>query len=104
MSLLQQDGSVVGGTRRPMPVLLPALAEVDLPQLVRPLAEVERRAVESAIILCLGNLRLCAQRLGISRTCLHSKLNGYRVLDGETPLPDRRVASAKTMAARAGLV
>ena len=80
------------------------MTDEDCPQLVRPLAETERRAVESAIILCLGNLQLCARRLGISRTGLHNKLNQYRILDGETPLPDRRVASPKTMAAKAGLI
>jgi DNA-binding NtrC family response regulator len=100
MPLLQQDGRVLFDLRRPAPVLL---HDEDCALLVRPLAETERRAVESAIILCLGNLQLCAQRLGISRTGLRNKLNQYRILDGETPLSDRRASTPKTMAAKAGL-
>ena len=69
--------------------------------LVRPLLEVERRTIESASILCVGNLSLAAGRLGVSRTFLHNKLNQYRLEDGEAPLPDRRV---KYMAASAGVL
>ena len=105
MSLLQADGSVLDGARRldpgPPPVVCLALGDCD--RLIRPLAEIERRVVESAIILCAGNLALCAMRLGISRTGLRSKLNAYRIADGETQLPDRR-ALPRTMAARAGVI
>lgn len=47
------------------------------PDLVLPLAVVERRAIESALILCLGKKDLAAHRLGITETALLLKLAEY---------------------------
>lgn len=102
--LLQPDGSVLSRVRKLAPErAVSGLADCDCYRLVRPLAEIERQAIESAIVLCVGNVKLAAQRLEISRGSLREKLNSYRVRDGETPLPDRR-ALPKTMAARAGVI
>lgn len=51
------------------------------PLLVRPLAEVERRTIESAMILCQGNVAKAARRLQISRTTLASKVQKLRKED-----------------------
>lgn len=49
--------------------------------LVRPLAEVKRDAIESAMILCQGNVTEAAKRLGISRETLHRLLRRWRKED-----------------------
>lgn len=51
------------------------------PDLVRPLADVTREAIESAMILCEGNVSKAAKRLQISRTTLASILERYRKAD-----------------------
>jgi DNA-binding NtrC family response regulator len=55
----------------------------DPSRLIRPLAEVERQTVESALILCEGSRKLAAQRLGITRRCLQYKMRQYLRDDGE---------------------
>jgi DNA-binding NtrC family response regulator len=65
--------------------------------LIRPLVEVEKAAIESAMILCLGNSGEAAARLGISRTGLRAKLNQILAQNDE-PIRDRR---KKAMAAAA---
>jgi DNA-binding NtrC family response regulator len=101
MGLLQQDGTVVFQVKLPTVVHETTVPTLERPHdLIRPWAEVERKAIESAMILCAGNLTLASQKLGLSRTGLRQKLNGYRVQDGESPLPDRRI---KAMAATAGV-
>jgi hypothetical protein len=63
MALLNYRGQIIERTR-------PVLA-LPRPELVRPLRTVEREAVESALILCEGNRRLTAKRLGVAyRTLL----------------------------------
>jgi len=57
------------------------LVERTAPLLIRPLHEVKRKAVESAMILCGGNIRLAAMRLGISQTGLRKMLAEYRKAD-----------------------
>lgn len=49
--------------------------------LIRPLARVKREAIESAMILCEGNVTEAAKRLGISRETLHRLLRCYRKED-----------------------
>jgi transcriptional regulator of acetoin/glycerol metabolism len=41
------------------------------------LARLERWAVERAVEVCEGNLTEAARRLGIGRTTLYRKLDGY---------------------------
>lgn len=48
------------------------------PDLVRPMETVKREAVESAMILCQGNFREAAFRLGISRATLYRLLKRIR--------------------------
>lgn len=48
------------------------------PELVRPLAQVMREAVESALILCGGNRAQAARKLGISYQNLRAKVAEYR--------------------------
>src|SRR6266702_2647872 len=72
MSLLRQDG-----TRYPVPKFNLALA----PNLIRPLKLMEKKHIESAMILCQGNLMLAAKRLEISRAKLYRKLADYEKAD-----------------------
>ena len=46
--------------------------------LVRPLSQVKREAVESAMILCAGNRTEAAFRLGISRAALARMLDRWK--------------------------
>lgn len=82
MPLIQQSGEVY----RP-----PARIR---PELVRPLGTVAREAIESALILCGGNRKLAARRLGISRETLQRKIAAYRLEDarGEGVLIEMRSA------------
>jgi DNA-binding NtrC family response regulator len=48
---------------------------------VRPLAELERRAIEHALRVCDGNKTRAAQQLGISRQTLRTKLKEYQMPD-----------------------
>ena len=72
MSLLRQDGTLF-----PVPTFNLAHA----PRLIRPLKEWEKKHIESAMILCQGNLMLAAKRLGISRAKLYRKLADYEKAD-----------------------
>ena len=66
------------------PLLEPTRPEVlqrIAPDLVRPLASVERAAIESAMILCEGNASMAAEKLGVSRDTLYRKLREYRKAD-----------------------
>lgn len=55
------------------------------PDLVLPLALVERRAIETALVLCLGCRPLAAYQLGISVSTLNRKLIEYHNADNEEP-------------------
>ena len=57
------------------------LVERIAPLMIRPLHEVKRKAVESAMILCGGNIRIAAMRLEISQTGLRKMLAEYRKAD-----------------------
>jgi DNA-binding NtrC family response regulator len=51
------------------------------PDLVVPLAKVERDTIESALILCAGNVRMAAERLGIGKSTLNRKMAEWRAED-----------------------
>jgi DNA-binding NtrC family response regulator len=51
------------------------------PDLVRPLHVVERETIESAMILCQGNVGVAAKRLGMSRETLYRRLKLWRKED-----------------------
>ena len=51
------------------------------PGVVRPLADVERMAIEHALAVCEGNKTRAAQLLGISRQTLRTKLKEFRIDD-----------------------
>jgi two-component system response regulator AtoC len=55
------------------------------PGAVRPLAEVEKLAIEHALCVCGGNKTLAARRLGISRQTLRTKLKEYALPDDPEP-------------------
>lgn len=95
--LLLNNGEIIGH----IPPIEDACTPIvnDPVVLIVRLVAIERRAIESAMILCSGNRRLAAFKLGISQTCLRNKLNSYRVGDGDTTLPDMR---GKTTHAAAG--
>lgn len=57
----------------------------NLTSLITPLRLVERRAIESALILCEGNVNLAASCLGIDRHTLSRLSKQYIAEDGETP-------------------
>jgi two-component system response regulator AtoC len=65
-----------GGARTPA-----AAANVFPPGVVRPLAEVEKLAIEHALSVCGGNKTLAAKQLGISRQTLRTKLKEYALGD-----------------------
>lgn len=45
--------------------------------LVRPLVDVEREAIQRAMIFCRGDRTIAAKRLGISQATLYRKLRQY---------------------------
>jgi DNA-binding NtrC family response regulator len=48
---------------------------------VRPLADVEKMAIEHALVVCAGNKTRAATALGISRQTLRTKLKDYALGD-----------------------
>lgn len=78
MPLLQQNGLVLVVERR----LVTSKLGVELrPDLVRPLRQTLKDAIESAMILCGGNLSLAARRLQLKRSTLQSMRKKF-VRDG----------------------
>jgi DNA-binding NtrC family response regulator len=65
MVLVQQNGSLFINAR-------------PRPDLVRPLEEVKREAIESALILCEGNMRQAARQLGVSYTFMRTAVAKFR--------------------------
>ena len=65
------------GTLFPMPKFNLAHA----PRLIRPLKLMERKHIESAMILCQGNLMLAAKRLEVGRATLYRKLAKYKQVE-----------------------
>ena len=59
----------------------PAAAGAFPPGIVRPLAEIERMAIEHALGVCDGNKTRAAQLLGISRQTLRTKLKEFALGD-----------------------
>ena len=55
------------------------------PDLVRPLEEIQREAIESALILCAGDRCLAAERLGISRAAMYRYVRCFRAENDVTP-------------------
>jgi transcriptional regulator of acetoin/glycerol metabolism len=49
--------------------------------LIQPLRVVEQQAIESAMILCYGNVERAAELLGLSRSTLFRRLKEYREAD-----------------------
>lgn len=50
----------------------------ELANLIKPLADVERDAIEHAIKLCDGKVRIAATLLGISHATLYRKINSWK--------------------------
>jgi len=70
MTLVQQDGVLY----------LPVKTR---PDLVRPLATVTREAIESALILCGGNRKEAARRLGLSLATIQRHIATFRAEDAD---------------------
>ena len=49
---------------------------------IRPLAEIEREAIENAVRLCDGKVRIASVLLGISHATLYRKINAWKSEDG----------------------
>lgn len=81
MTLLRKDGSVVEITERRPKALSVQSNQVQPASLIRPLEEVERQAIESAMILAEGNRSLAALRLRIAYRTLLRRLDTYRRAD-----------------------
>jgi DNA-binding NtrC family response regulator len=63
--------------------------ELDIrPDLVRSMREVEREAIESALILCGGDRNLAAERLGISRSTFYRRLRDLQDEDAQPTAAD----------------
>lgn len=64
-----------GGGRAtpPAPAPAPAVEPAEGSRLIRPLAEVEREAIERAIALCGGNIAKAAAHLGVSPSTIYRK-------------------------------
>ena len=56
--------------------------EQDLQQLIRPIAELERQAIEQAIELCQGNIPKAAHYLEISAATIYRKRNSWKQSSG----------------------
>lgn len=101
MALLTQLGIVYNPPRPDAPlganlalkqevdINITQISQVQLPKnltsLITPLRLMERRAIESALILCEGNVNLAASCLGIDRHTLSRLSKQYIAEDGETP-------------------
>jgi DNA-binding NtrC family response regulator len=75
------EGEAVAATA---PDALPAIDPQDIKALsahIRPLAAIEREAIEHALKLCDGKVRIAAALLGVSHATLYRKVNAWR--DGE---------------------
>uniref|UniRef100_UPI0022EAB0A4 helix-turn-helix domain-containing protein n=1 Tax=Falsiroseomonas oryzae TaxID=2766473 RepID=UPI0022EAB0A4 len=57
----------------PQPAPPRSLPGADASRLIRPLAEIEREAIERAVTLCDGNIPKAAAYLGISPSTLYRK-------------------------------
>lgn len=73
--LLQKDGALI--SELPAGIARRATVQKAL-SLIRPLAEVEQAAIESAMILCEGNVAKAARHLQIKRSTLASRLKKIR--------------------------
>lgn len=65
----------------------PELAETEASTDIKPLADVERDAIEHAIAICGGDITNAARRLGIARATIYRKLKEWRRA-ARTPNPD----------------
>lgn len=74
MPLVQQDGLVFEPRLAPPRLEMKALLR---PDLVRPFRETVREAIESAMILCGGNMALAARSLGFKRPTLQAMWKKY---------------------------
>jgi len=63
------------------PASMPSGADPFPSGVVRPLAEIEKLAIEHALRVCDGNKTRAAQQLGISRQTLRTKLKEYAIAD-----------------------
>jgi len=89
MALLTQNGQVL--RRRTAPPI--ALSRVR--ELIRPLDEVEQKAIKSALILCEGHRGEAASRLGIDPHTLRKKIHKYRAAGEQwTETPKAKGAAA----------
>ena len=77
------------GRKRGVPSLNWANAGDEVGALIKPLAEVEREAIERAIALCGGNIAKAAAHLGVSPSTLYRKRAAW---NGETAPPLADVA------------
>ncbi|WP_114377787.1 sigma-54-dependent transcriptional regulator [Elioraea thermophila] len=96
-AVVLHDGDLLEASMLPAQVIRPgrtrttalpprAPAGEDLATLIRPLAEVEREAIERAIALCGGNIAKAAAHLGVSPSTIYRKRAAWT---GEAPsLPD----------------
>lgn len=96
-AVVLHDGDLLEASMLPAQVIRPgrtrttallprAPAGEDLANLIRPLAEVEREAIERAIALCGGNIAKAAAHLGVSPSTIYRKRAAWT---GEAPsLPD----------------
>ena len=58
------------------------------PGVVRPIAEIEKLAIEHALRVCEGNKTRAAQQLGISRQTLRTKLKEFALGDDAEEGPE----------------
>jgi two-component system response regulator AtoC len=85
--LLEVDGEVIHRDHLPSEITraavsaAPGAGAVFSSGVVRPLAEIEKLAIEHALGVCEGNKTRAAQQLGISRQTLRTKLKEYALGD-----------------------
>jgi two-component system repressor protein LuxO len=76
-AVVLHDAEQVTAAMLPLPLREPVpprrTAEADLARAIRPLAELEREAIERAVELCGGNIPKAAAHLGISPSTLYRK-------------------------------
>lgn len=74
---LRQERAVAEPQPQHVASTLPAAGKTGGIETIRPLAEVEREAIEAAIALCDGNIPRAAAALGVSPSTLYRKRQGW---------------------------
>ena len=77
MNVLRQQSSPLAADPQHVTGMLPSIGKAGGSETIRPLADVEREAIEAAIALCDGNIPRAAAALGVSPSTLYRKRQSW---------------------------